>query len=107
MRTYTKILKCLPFSRAVLQLIFQRYPNYRLYTLYYKYKSGQTLNGHYVGHDAGRDLIFLHDLDTGYKSLHKNFQVSTISVDRLTAPFSKVPKLEAVHLHIVSFLQFF
>ena len=32
----------------------QRYPNYRLYSFYYKYKSGQTLNGRYFGHDAGR-----------------------------------------------------
>ena len=28
-----KPFNCLPFSRAVLQLIFQRYPNYRLYSL--------------------------------------------------------------------------
>ena len=31
-------LKCLSFSRAVLQLIFQRNPNYRLYSIMY----GQT-----------------------------------------------------------------
>jgi len=66
-----------------------------------------TLDYRYLVKEADRKLKFLHDLDTGYENLHKNFEMSTISVDRLAAPFSKVPKLEAVHLHIVSFLQFF
>ena len=57
--------------------------------------------------EADRKLKFLHDLGTGYKNLHKKFEVSTIFGGRFPAPFSKVPKLEAVQLHTVYFLQFF
>ena len=46
--------------------------------------------------EADRKLKFLHDLDTSYKNLHKNFEVSTIFGGRLAAHFSKVLKLEAV-----------
>ena len=79
MKIYTNILKCLPFSRAVLQLIFQRYPNYRLYSLYYKYRSGKTLNGRSFGHDAGRDLIFSHDLGTCLRTPTTNFSFLPLS----------------------------
>ena len=89
MRTYTKFLKCLPFLRAVLQLIFQRYPNYRLYSLYYKYKSGQTLNGRYFRYDASRDLILLHDLNKCLKDSNNKFQLSTTFECRLTAYFRR------------------
>ena len=89
MKTYTKILKCLPFSRRVLQLIFQRYPNYRLYSLYYKYKLGQTLNGRYFGYDAGRDLKFLKDLEKCLKDSHNEFQLFTTFECRLMAHFRR------------------
>ena len=49
-----------------------------------------------MGHEADRELKFLHDLDIGYENLHKNFEVSTIFAGRLAAPFSKVPKLADV-----------
>ena len=51
--------------------------HYRLYSLYYKYRSGKTLNGRFFGHDAGRDLIFSHDLGTCLKDSHNKFQLST------------------------------
>ena len=89
MKTYTIFLKCLPFSRRVLQLIFQRYPNYRLYSLYYKYKSGKTLNGRYFVYDAGRDSIFLHELDKCLKDSHNKFQLSTTFECRLMAYFRR------------------
>ena len=57
--------------------------------------------------EADRKLKFLHDLDTGYKNLHKNFEVSTIFGGRFPAPYSKVPKLEAVHLHTLTYSIFF
>ena len=61
----------------------------------------------YLGQAADRELKILHNLDTGFENLYKNFEVSTICGGCLAAHFSKVPKLEAVHLHTVSFLQFF
>ena len=68
---------------------FSKVPKLYVVQLYYKYKSGQTLNGHYVGHDAGRDLIFLHDLDKYLKDSHNKFQLSTIFECRLMAYFRR------------------
>ena len=55
-----------------------------------------TLDLSYLGQAADRELKFLHKLDIGFENLYNNFEVSNNFRGRLAAPFSKVPKLEAV-----------
>ena len=57
----------------------------------------------YLGQEADRELKFLHDLDTGYENLHKNFEVSMSFLTTVLQLFFKGIRIMVVHHIFCSF----